>query len=140
MRPRKDVLYIGSTETSIGLNKFVLETRGHFRVVIAVDVTTALEAFRARRPDLVLCELEIPGGGACLTDMLKAVDATVPVIVSSRTTNDFQCAGVADSFLPKGHTIAEMLECAHLWSMRKRGPKKHEAAAAAAAEMTGVSA
>ncbi len=51
-----------------------------FHVVAeAADATEAIDAVRRERPDLVLCDLNIPGGGGMA--VVKAVAADLPVVI-----------------------------------------------------------
>ena len=51
-----------------------------FHVVAeAADATEAIDAVRRERPDLVLCDLNMPGGGGMA--VVKAVAADVPVVI-----------------------------------------------------------
>jgi len=51
-----------------------------FHVVAeAADATEAIDAVRRERPDLVLCDLNMPGGGGMA--VVKAVAADLPVVI-----------------------------------------------------------
>lgn len=51
-----------------------------FHVVAeAADATEAIDAIRRERPDLVLCDLNMPGGGGLA--VVRAVAADVPVVI-----------------------------------------------------------
>ena len=48
-------------------------------VAEAADATEAIDAVRRERPDLVLCDLNMPGGGGMA--VVKAVAADLPVVI-----------------------------------------------------------
>ncbi len=61
--------------------RLALERDGH-AVVEAVDGAQGVERFAAARPDVVLCDVVMPGlGGFDVLARLRAADPTVPVVV-----------------------------------------------------------
>ena len=58
----------------------VLETHG-FRVLEAEDGPAAVEMFRHHRPDVVLLDLEMPGGGLDALAAIRATDAGARVVM-----------------------------------------------------------
>jgi DNA-binding response OmpR family regulator len=60
---------------------YVLEENG-FKTSTALTGETGLKSFRARRPDLVVLDLNLPGiSGLDLFRQIKAIDPAVPVIM-----------------------------------------------------------
>lgn len=85
-----------------------------YRVLEATDGGTALAAMQTANPpvDLVILDLVLPGGGAGIFEVLKAVRPDLKVLVSSGYSPDEEnaraLAGRADGFLPKPYEIAEL--------------------------------
>lgn len=125
MRPRKTILCIDDNDQTLSVRKFMLETRG-YRVLTATRSDAALELFRDGGIDLVLSDLLMPQmDGNELVRRMKECAPEVPMILISGCVKDFDRAGHADAFLPKGAcTPLEVLERIRLLIARKRGPKK----------------
>jgi len=91
-------------------------TRFGYRVLEAGDGASALAAMRGAVPpvDLVILDLVLPGGGAGIFELLKAVRPDVRVLVSSGFTPDAEAArGLADrvdGFLPKPYELSQLRE------------------------------
>ncbi|MGH7700590.1 MAG: response regulator, partial [Gemmatimonadales bacterium] len=89
-------------------------TRFGYRVLEAGDGGTALAALQGADPpvDLVILDLVLPGGGAAIFELLKAVRPDLKVLVSSGYSPDEEnaraLAAKADGFLPKPYEIAEL--------------------------------
>jgi two-component system, cell cycle sensor histidine kinase and response regulator CckA len=85
-----------------------------YRVLEATDGGTALAALQSADPrvDLVILDLVLPGGGAGIFEVLKAVRPDLKVLVSSGYSPDEENARAladrADGFLPKPYEIAEL--------------------------------
>ncbi|HXF95920.1 MAG TPA: ATP-binding protein [Gemmatimonadales bacterium] len=89
-------------------------TRFGYRVLEAWDGGTALAALQGADPpvDLVILDLVLPGGGAGIFEVLKAIRPDVKVLVSSGYSPDEESARAlaarADGFLPKPYEMAEL--------------------------------
>ena len=89
-------------------------TRFGYQVIEAQDGGTALAALQTAHPpvDLVILDLVLPGGGAGIFEVLKAVRPDIKVLVSSGYSPDAENAralvGRADGFLPKPYEIGEL--------------------------------
>jgi two-component system response regulator CpxR len=125
MRPRKTILCIDDNEQALSVRKFMLETRG-YRVLSATHSDTALNLFREGGIDLVLSDLIMPHmDGNELVRRMKELSPDVPMIIISGCIRDFDRAGHADAFLPKGACMPlDVLERIRLLIARRRGPKK----------------
>ncbi len=128
MRPRKTILCVDSNEQVLSIRKFMLETRG-YRVVPMTTAAAALEHLQDALPgsvDLLLADLLLPGmDGNELVRRSKALHPALPAMLVSNMVTNFDRAGAADAFLPKGAcTPAELLDRIRLLVARKRGPKK----------------
>jgi two-component system, OmpR family, response regulator CpxR len=127
MRPKKTILCVDDNEQALAVRKFLLETRGGYRVVAASSAKAAIERFRAGGIDLVLSDLVMPHmNGNELVRHMKDLAPEIPMILISGSVKTFDHANRADAFLPKGTcTPSEMLERIRVMIARKRGPKKH---------------
>jgi CheY-like chemotaxis protein len=89
-------------------------TRFGHRVVEAGDGPSALAALEGTDPpvDLIILDLVLPGGGAGIFELLKAVRPDVKVIVSSGYSPDGEASrGLAsrvEGFLPKPYELAQL--------------------------------
>jgi PAS domain S-box-containing protein len=89
-------------------------TRFGYRVLEAGDGPTALAAVQSAVPpvELVVLDLVLPGGGAGIFELLKAVRPDLKVIISSGYTPDSEAArGLAprvDGFLQKPFELPEL--------------------------------
>jgi CheY-like chemotaxis protein len=129
MRPRKTILCVEDNEQLLSVRKFLLETRGGYRVVACSSAPEALEVLQAATPgslDLLLCDLLLPQmDGNELVRRAKQLLPGLPTLLVSGTVTNFERASAADGFLPKGAcNAAEMLLRVHNMVARKRGPKK----------------
>jgi CheY-like chemotaxis protein len=126
MRPKKTILCVDDNEQALAVRKFLLETRGGYRVVAAHNGAEAMERFRNGGIDLVLSDLVMPHmDGNELVRRMKEVAPEVPMILISGSVKLYDHGNRADAFLPKGAaTPGEMLERIRVMIARKRGPKK----------------
>jgi two-component system response regulator CpxR len=126
MRPKKTILCVDDNEQALAVRKFLLETRGGYRVVAACNGKEAMERFRVGGIDLVLSDLVMPNmDGNELVRRMKEISPEVPMILISGSVKAFDHANRADAFLPKGSSTAgEMLERIRVMIARKRGPRK----------------
>ena len=132
MRPRKTILCVDSNEQVLSIRKFMLETRG-YRVVPMSSAAAALEHLQDAMPgsvDLLLSDLLLPGmDGNELVRRGKMMHPGLPALLVSNMVSNYDRAGAADAFLPKGaSTPAELLDRIRVLVARKRGPKKQVAA------------
>ena len=128
MRPRKTILCVEDNEQALSVRKFMLETRG-YRVVAFTSAHGALEFLETAMPgsvDLLLSDLLLPGmDGNELIRRAKRLHPCLPTLLISGMVSNYDRAGAADAFLPKGAcTAAEMLDRIRVLVTRKRGPKK----------------
>ena len=128
MRPRKTILCVDSNEQVLSVRKFMLETRG-YRVVALATASAALEHLQDAMPgsvDLLLADLLLPGmDGNELVRRSKMLQPSLPALLVSGMVSNYDRAGAADAFLPKGaSTPAELLDRIRVLVARKRGPKK----------------
>ena len=112
MRPKKTILCVDDNEQALAVRKFLLETRGGYRVVAARNGKEAVDRFRGGGIDLVLSDLVMPNmDGNELVRRMKEIAPEVPMILISGSVKVFDHANRADAFLPKGSsTPSEMLE------------------------------
>jgi two-component system response regulator CpxR len=127
MRPKKTILCVDDNEQALAVRKFLLETRGGYRVVAALSGRDAIEAFRRGGVDLVLSDLVMPNmNGNEMVRRMKEMAPEIPMILISGSVKTFDHTNRADAFLPKGSSSpVEMLERIRQMIARKRGPKKH---------------
>jgi len=127
MRPKKTILCVDDNEQALAVRKFLLETRGGYRVVAASSGKDAVERFRMGGIDLVLSDLVMPNmDGNEVVRRMKEIAPEIPIILISGSVKAFDHGNRADAFLPKGTcTPSEILERIRVMIARKRGPKKH---------------
>jgi len=83
--PAIPVLVVDDNPTNLKLLSYVLASRG-YAVQTAADATSAMAALRARRPRLILMDLQLPGlDGLELSRSLKADPATRDIIIVAVT-------------------------------------------------------
>lgn len=128
MRPRKTILCVEENEQALSVRKFMLETRG-YRVIAMASAHAALEHLEMAMPgsiDLLLANLLLPGmDGNELIRRAKRIHPSLPTLLISGMTSNFERAHAADAFLPKNAcSAAEMLDRIRVLVARKRGPKK----------------
>jgi two-component system, cell cycle sensor histidine kinase and response regulator CckA len=89
-------------------------TRFGYRVLEAGDGPTALAAMQTADPpvDLIILDLVLPGGGAGIFELLKAVRPEVRVLISSGYSPDAEASrGLAErveGFLPKPYELGQL--------------------------------
>jgi CheY-like chemotaxis protein len=70
-----------------------------YEVTTATSSAAALEAFRCRRPDVVFCDVNMPGGSGIETlQAMRGLDPSVPVVMVTVNME----VGVAESCLELG--------------------------------------
>jgi two-component system, OmpR family, response regulator CpxR len=125
MKPKKTILCVDDDEQVLSIRKVVFETRG-YRVLTANNGRAAFELFRQHPVDLVLTDLLMPElDGVELTDRIKTLSPSTPVVLYSGKVKIYERENRADVFLPKGSiTPADLLERVRILMIKKRGPKK----------------
>jgi CheY-like chemotaxis protein len=129
MRPKKSILCVDDNEQLLSVRKFLLETRGCYRVIAVSSSQQALEVIHSSVPgsiDLLLSDLIMPQmDGNELVRRAKQLHPGLPAMIVSGTVTSFDRACYADVFLPKGAcSPVEMMERIRVLVARKRGPKK----------------
>jgi ActR/RegA family two-component response regulator len=114
MRPRKVVLLAKRNEAQASMLKFMLETRGPFRVITASTKETALKVFDTWRVDLALLEF------AAIAEEIRERDVDTRIVFFG---------GTGHPSLPHNAAPADVLSMVQLHTARKRGPKKLRVAA-----------
>lgn len=127
MRPRKTILVVNANEAHLGMQRFMLETRG-YRVLVAYDVATALE-LHAPGVDLVLGFADgMLKAWAALAEQMKALRPETAILLLTKLKSPnarFSLAPLADSVMDGNATsTVELLERVRLLVARKRGPRK----------------
>jgi two-component system response regulator CpxR len=119
MRPRKVILLVNADEVQLGIQRFMLETRG-YRVLVAHDATAAL-ALHALGVDLVLgfpalhdLDWEV------LAERMKQTQPQIPIML--RGGADIGAANVA--MCDATMSTVELMERARLLIRRTRRPRK----------------
>jgi signal transduction histidine kinase/CheY-like chemotaxis protein len=120
------VLLIDDTEDAREMTRFVLEQRGA-RVAAVGSVAEALDELDRGRPDVVLCDLEMPGQSGY--DFIRSLEAGAP-----RDGGDLPVAALT------AYATAEEREKVHAAGFRRHLPKPitPEALAAAVRELAGL--
>jgi two-component system response regulator CpxR len=130
MRPKKTILCVDDNEQTLSVRRFLLETRGGYKVAAVTTPNEALEIIAHSVPgslDLLLCDLLMPAmDGNELVRRAKELNPNLPAMIVSGTVSAFERASRADAFLPKGAcSPIELLERIRVLVARKRGPRKH---------------
>ncbi|WP_448374313.1 response regulator [Fervidobacterium sp.] len=87
LRVRKILLVDDSIVTRTLVGKF-LRNFG-YNVIEAADGESAIEVFKKEKPDIVICDVEMPGiNGFETTRRLKEIEKETPVIIFSTLTNE----------------------------------------------------
>ena len=139
MKPKRTILCVDDNEQSLSIRKVLLETRG-YRVAACKTGEEALERFQYGDVDLVLTGMSMPGtDGSKLIGAIKDRSPHTPAILLSDKARTYDHGSRADVFLTKGmYAPAELLERIRLLLIRKRGPKRAQPMAAAAASRVGA--
>ena len=117
--PRKRVLVIDNEPGFADLVKLTLEASGSYEVQTEMDAVRAVATARAFRPDLILMDIVMPGGGggSIATQIKKEPDLNRVAIVfmsamvarRERETGERNIAG--HPLLAKPVRAAELLDC-----------------------------
>lgn len=123
MRPKRVILLVDCDEDALSLRRFLLGNYP-YRVISATSRGQAAQLFAETFVDLVIVEHRPPGiSGPGLIETLKDLKPDIPMIL----TSDSQCADrlrhLAEAFLGRDTTAAELLERIRIVAARKRGPK-----------------
>lgn len=94
------ILIVDDNETNLKLVSYLVRAQG-YDVATAVDAEAALDSIAARRPRLILMDLQLPGiDGLELTRRLKADPATRDIIIIAVTA--FAMKGDHDKAIAAG--------------------------------------
>jgi DNA-binding NarL/FixJ family response regulator len=99
--------------------------RGGFRIVAECgDSTTTLEAIREHAPDLLVLDLQLPGGGITVLQRLRTAGIRLRVLVLSgedeRTGGLRALRAGADGYVPKSGALADLSLAIELVARGKR--------------------
>jgi DNA-binding NarL/FixJ family response regulator len=91
-----------------------LERRPQYLVVTeAVDADTAVEAVRAHRPDILILDVTMPGGGPQVACTVRAVHPTIRILVYSAAADSairqVMFDAGADDYLVKTGRVGPLL-------------------------------
>lgn len=129
MRPKKKVLLLCAGIHAETL-RFMLETRGRYKVTLGLDVEDALLLLRYGKYDALLAE--VTGQDETANDLArqeKQVDRGIGTVLFSRSISDYQRGCHADHFIPELLCNSEVvLNRVGLATARKRGPKREVSA------------
>ncbi|HLH36018.1 MAG TPA: hypothetical protein VKX41_15200 [Alloacidobacterium sp.] len=117
MKPRKFLLLMSKNETVCGCKKFLLETRGHYRVLEARDPDAMHTLLATQDVSLVLIDLDT--NASHVAQNVKEFSASLPVVLFSSllSSNEYDI-GNADALLTRDSTTVELLECVAILTMR----------------------
>ena len=123
MRPRKVILLADDIESSMGITKFMLETRGHFQVLTARNIHGLFEVLRTIRVDLVMIAFADQDCNALSAD-IKAHWPDTRVVIHGGALQRYDTSScVADLIMQESAPI-EIIEIAKKQTARRRGPRK----------------
>jgi two-component system response regulator EvgA len=110
----KTVLIVDDHPSFRASARRMLEADGYEVIGEAADGTSALDAVRELKPDVVLLDIRLPDIEGFRVAERLAVNGAAPAIVltSSRDRSDFGYeidASPADGFIPKGELSAEAI-------------------------------
>ncbi|MEM6438341.1 MAG: response regulator [Pseudomonadota bacterium] len=117
------VLVVDDQQTMRGLARQCLKRLGVIDVALAASGDQALEAMTAKKFDVVISDLNMPGlSGVELAEKIKAhpVFRTIPVfLATSDAYRDQADGGAVDHFVAKPFSVADMREAfeAHLGAL-----------------------
>jgi DNA-binding NtrC family response regulator len=105
---RRRILVVDDEPEIIEILREYLERS--YEVDSALDATEALRLVRARRPDLILLDINMPGiSGVDALKLVKDIDATIPVLmVTANTDNALAAEAIrhgAFSYIPKPFNV-----------------------------------
>ena len=105
------VLVVDDDVKIVNLVAFYLRRDGH-SVITAVDGVKALSLARAKKPDLIILDLLLPGiGGMELCRMIRATVDTPIIMLTARTAEEARIAGLdagADDYVVKPFSPGEL--------------------------------
>ena len=115
---KKRILVIDNEPSSTRMVRLTLEKCAGFEVREVNDPTQALTAAGMFRPDLILCDVEMPGlNGGDVARRLRTVPGlkTVPLVFMTSLLTEGEAAGPIYSegarVLAKPVTMAKLVEC-----------------------------
>jgi DNA-binding response OmpR family regulator len=117
-RQNKAVLVVEDNEA---INFFLRDVLGDNYVVTCVgDVRAALASLQRQRPDVILLDCLLPGGGA--TDVLRGAETMgCPVVLTSGDHRTLaQLSAFGHPCLPKPYRIGELLDA--IWTALAQRP------------------
>lgn len=138
MQPRADlgglVLYVEDDAFNAEIAEQALATRPGVRLLIAPTAEIALLMLAEHRPDLVLLDIVLPGGGEAVLDHLRATPELrdVPCVVLSSVASPARIGRMlergANGYLTKPVRLDELLACVdrHLEAARRPADGQEE--------------
>jgi hypothetical protein len=118
LRPKARILLLDMDEDRRSLLSYVLETSGHYRVTQISHPTQGVELDAQPRLLIVVWPFEVAA-----TMVLRRV-YDCPLLVLANDLDEYPYGLVANHNLLKGQaTSANILECARILSICKRGPR-----------------
>jgi two-component system response regulator CpxR len=130
MRPKKVILLVNADEAQLGMQRFMLETRG-FHVLMALDVADALILHAREVVDLVLgfagkhgrSRGPLDWNALCRSIKVDPLLSTPILLVGPKLNADelYNADGVV---VDERVSTVELMERVRLMAARKRGPRK----------------
>jgi DNA-binding response OmpR family regulator len=121
MRPKKQILLVGSNEDRLGILAYMLQVNG-FAVSRAFSSAEGVERLRQRRRDLLICDLPFDGAQSVL-DAGRQANPFMHSMVLRGKLDAWE--GCADVEIVRGICAEELLDRVKVLCARKRGPKPY---------------
>lgn len=110
----KKVLVVDDEEDIRDLVKFCLKKQG-YSVVLADNGTSAMDVFRSESPDLIITDINMPGGDDGWEFIrklgLEEKEELPPIVVmTGYSNNEFKKSDAIDLFLQKPFSMDEFID------------------------------